>query len=131
MRGATYLHHAAIALNLARNAREATSKLAETLRRLKEIAGVTVRDHTYHQTPDTVLYDLKAYAEALGTGKTPIDLSTSNIQSISITCHNGENVRGATYLRNAAIALNLARNTKEANSKQAETLRRLKEIACL
>jgi len=87
----------------------------------------------YFSDPSTILYDLTAFAAQLpqtpDNPKSPVDLSTGNIVSLSALCHNGETLRDETYLTNAAVALGLAENSRKACLKQAETFRILKEIA--
>lgn len=90
------------------------------------------RDREYYSNSHNVLADLEALAKAVsertGEEKGVEDLSIHNISSERITCSNGEEVRGGTYLRNAAVALGLAENTKTASTK-AETLKVLRWIA--
>ncbi|MDH5597425.1 MAG: hypothetical protein OEY44_04925, partial [Candidatus Peregrinibacteria bacterium] len=129
MRGENYLRTAAKALGFAKDKAAAGSKKAETLKHLLKLANFDVFDADYFKNPENLQADLTVFASQLGQGKTPLDLNTNNIGPLSITCQNGQSMRGRTYLKTAARAMSFAKDNKEAASKQAETLRRLKEIA--
>ena len=106
-----------IALGMAQTYKEASSIQAETIRFLQRISGFAPRDKAYYHHGASVRYDLYALADALsekmGESKTPLDLSTGNLPSLTITCSNGERVLGITYLRNAAIALGFGSRSSE------------------
>ncbi len=125
VKGATYLLNAGVALGMAKGIKEAQSKQAEILKTLLKTAGYEVRDKDYYSSPEYMRADLEAFAQQLGEWETPLDLSTSNIVKFEITCSNGEKVKGTTYLLNAGVALGIAKNAKEAGSKQAEILKTL------
>ncbi len=130
MKGTTYLLNVGVALGMAKDTKEANSKTAEILKRLFKISGYEVRDKEYYSNPKHVRSDMEALAEQLGEGKTPLDLSTSNIEKFEITCSNGEKkVRGQTYLLNAGVALGMAKDTREASSQWADILKTLLKIA--
>jgi uncharacterized iron-regulated protein len=131
VKGITYLNNAAIALGLAKSTKLANSRHSETLKLLFKIAGIKARDASYYQSIEFVLHDLNAFAQKLGSDRTYHDLTVNNSRSLSVTCCNGETVRGGVYLHNAAIALGLAKNYLEADSNLSATLRKLKEIAGL
>ena len=135
VRGITYLYHAARALDYAKGYKEAKSMKATTLKKLKEIAGFEVKkEYTERQTreyytKENVLHDLEAFTKTAGFNH-PMQLSTSNILSVPITCSNGEpEVKGQTYLINAVRAFGYAKNPREASSMKLKMLKELKEIA--
>ena len=134
VKGITWLLNAAVALGLAKNTHEAGGKRAKTLKTLLYTAGYNapeyLRDWAYYSDPENTRRDLEAFAWELGEDKTPLDLTTSNLDyRIRVLCANGEMVKGKTWLRNAAVALGLAKNSREAGGKSSETLKKLKEVA--
>jgi len=134
IRGKTYLAHAAIALGFAKGAKEASSQLAKTLKHLLRLVGHDIPEHfplneAYFQNLENVRVDLTAFAKELGPDKSPIDLTTRNIISLSITAQNRQAIKGGTYLYHAAKALGFAEGAKEANSQRAKTLKHLLTLA--
>ena len=95
-------------------------KVKELVEGAAETTNCKDRMKREYYTPENVRRDLEAFAEATGKDH-PTQLSTT-IQSVPITCSNGEpDVKGQKYLINAAIAL----DTKGGSA----TLKELKEIA--
>ena len=134
VKGPTYLHTAARALGFAKNVKEAASKQAQILKYLLKTAGFDVPeyeplDHAYFQNPRNLQADLSSFASQLGHDGVPLDLNTSNISSLSITCQNGQVMKGQAYLSTATRALGFAKNAREARPKQAFILCKLKKMA--
>ena len=135
VRGRRYLSNAGIELGLFKKSSEAANHLPIILNKLLRKAGYNVpeikqsifeRDEKYYDDTEYIREDLIAYAKKLGSNKTPLDLNVSNMVSLSVTCCNGEDVTGLTYLRNAGIKRKMASNSKEANSILGEILDALK-----
>lgn len=129
IKGTRYLYTAAKALGFAKSHRESLAKQAQTLKHLLRTAGFDIFDEDYFRNSEKIEFDLRAFASQLGEGKTPLDLNTANTPLISITCKNGQVMRGASYLSTAAIVLGFAKNNKEASSKKARILKYLLRTA--
>lgn len=127
----TYLRHAAIALGHARNSAQAGSCLGSVLSQLQKMAGVKfvpIRGREYYSTQSNVKADLERFAAAAkldGIEK----LNTSHIPGLSVVCANGESVKFATYIKNAAMRLGRARRSEIAGGMMSAILGELKEFA--
>ncbi len=123
VKGQTYLENAAIQFGV--------TKKNEALIKLLQVAQFKVReyfprDEKYYSNPANVLHDLKAFAD-----KAEIEigqLNTNNIDSITITCANGETTQGTPYIHKAARNLKLSQGKASKKNTKA-TLRALLEIA--
>lgn len=137
--GDRYLKHAAIALGLANNHKTASLKRTKVLKILLTSLGIETPEYPplneqYYSNPEFVKSDLETYAKKLSARKkeqlTVLDLNTSNIASIPIRLSSGEpSIVGNKYLKHAAIAFGLAKNTRQAVSKQLKALHILLKIA--
>lgn len=142
MKGQAYLHIAAKTFGFVRTTKEASSKLFQTFRKLKQIAGFEVNvtelteypplDETYFKEAANVRTDLEALALAASekAGKTiqPKGLNTGHLETF-FTLTTGESMIGQTYLRCAAMALGKAKNKKEVSTMYKSILISLKKIA--
>lgn len=86
-------------------------------------------DTAYFYNTGYLRADLESFALELGDDKTPLDLGLGTFRKASITCQNGQVVKGESYLHYAAIAFGFAEDTESASSKQAQTLRCLLKTA--
>ncbi len=127
VKGPTYLNRAGVALGLAKNQKEAQSKHAELLLTLLRIGEFEIMDREYF-TKKNVRADMEAFAKQLGDKRTPKDLYPASILKLEITYANKEKFQGQTYLCRTGVALGLAKNQKEAQSKQAEIFKTLLKI---
>jgi hypothetical protein len=123
-----YLKYAGVALGLANDSKKARKRRSKILKELQKIAGYEAMDVEYFKNPQNVKADLESYAKLFGPDKTPSDLRTTNLPS-EIICSNGASVKLATYLRRASIALDLAKDSREANTKKHATIQELQKIA--
>jgi superfamily II DNA or RNA helicase len=127
----TYIKNAGVALGLTKGDKDGQSKVLDTLKRLQKMAGFDIkeldeRDESYYKDSKKVKADLEAFAKVCG--KTVLALSTSDVAAEAI-CSNGETVKYITYIRNAGVALGLARHVREASTSAASILQLLKEMA--
>ncbi len=104
----TYLRRAGVAFDLAEGKKWINSLSVKALEILKGKVGIEVKlfspqDAVYFSRREKVLEDLQKFADL---AEVPIEqLTTSNINNISITCANGESVIGERYLLRASVAL--------------------------
>ncbi len=123
---ATYINNGGVALNLAKNAKDAMNKAAEILYALKKLAGVKYRDEIYYKDPVKVKADLETFAKAWGKNVTLLRMGCTNVEVI---CANGESVKFRTYICNACVALGITTDSDPANPILADTLKNLKKLA--
>ena len=138
--GNKYILNAGVTLEMVKNTKEAQSIKALIFKKLMETAGFTVNDllltrkayvanalkyKDYYENPDYMRRDLESFARELGEGKTPMDLSTWNMETKTITCCNGEKLNGDRYLRRAVVALGIAPNAGGAKGKRTDVLKML------
>ena len=135
LKGNTYFNRAGVALGFGKNSHEVSNITFQILNSLLKIAGFEVEDKKDYPpmdsdyfSPENARADLEKYAEALGKGRTAIDLNTNNISN-EIICCNGEPVKWHTYINRAGVGLKIAKNAKSAQFKRIEILEKLKQIA--
>ncbi len=128
--GNVYLSKAAIAYGLAEEAIKAGHTRGPTLKKLKEVAGIEIKEHDemdneYFENAYAIKHDLHAFATEVGVEKIE-DLNTQNMSTKTAVCANQESVRGQAYLCRATIALGLVKDKKKSGSKQKKALDMLK-----
>lgn len=129
MNGQRYLGLAAVVLGYAKTVQESRYISVEIYENLLRIAGFELLDRAYFEDRAKVKADLMALAAQVGEGVDPINLTTANIKTISIICLNGRAMMGQPYIQAAAKALGFSKNTTEANTKLAYTLKYLQKFA--
>lgn len=128
--GATYIRRAAKAYGLVTGK---VPQLKNTWKKLKQTAGEEIkeypkRDSAYYSNALNIKLDLSQCAATIAS-KNLSDLSSHDVRMSRISCVNGEDIGGESYLYQAALALGLAENRDQARSKFIKTLDKLKEIA--
>ncbi len=133
-----YLINAGVALGIAKDSTDAQSKIVEILIALKKLSGLDIkgykeydeRNELYYKDPVKVKADMEAFAQVCG--KSAVTLCTGDQDaSVEAICSNGERVKFRTYIRNAAVAMSLVEKYIDVDSKKAETLKILKNLAGL
>lgn len=123
LKGQAYCANAALALGFSETYREASSFDRVVLVKLFMIAGIKAIGNSDYYDLNNVRHDLYAFAHQLGPGKTPLDLDTSNMKGLKITCSSGQTISHDGYLLRAARALGIE------ESEQKKTLVELLRIA--
>lgn len=129
VRGFSYLGRAAVSFGFSKNIKEAGSKFCEALKVLLDTAGYEQLDKAYFRNPEYVKADLCAFAFQLGEDKTPLELSTCNMSTLTISCQNGQRMKGQTYIATTARVLGLDNTKKESNFRMSITLKHLLKTA--
>ncbi|MFC1615834.1 hypothetical protein ACFL21_01725 [Patescibacteria group bacterium] len=130
----TYLNHAGIALKMAKNTVEASSRHSNILKELIRIGDLeevknSPRDVTYYNNPENVRQDLNDLVKRRGLDNVfKIFVAERNLAQI-IGCSNGEKVRFRIYLANAALALGMANTSRDAHHILSSIIERLVLIA--
>ncbi|MFC1615831.1 hypothetical protein ACFL21_01710 [Patescibacteria group bacterium] len=126
-----YLDNAGIALGLAQGSVEANSIRTDIIKELLKIAGYEFRDFDYYSNSEKVKIDLIRFAEENGLDS-PFQINASQkLVGAEINCINGEKITFRQYLRHAALALEVVKETKNAGSVLLKMIKMLLKISGL
>ncbi len=133
-----YINRAVISLGFSKHHKDAAKHYSRGFNHLARVAGYEVDKYMdqeeekemwqdYFSQPENIVSDLDHFIIATGVDSVE-DLHSQNMRENNVLCRVGKIVNGHTYLIRAGIALGLAENSTEANSKKRMIVDELKRI---
>jgi hypothetical protein len=132
LKGHAYLLRFAVAMGMAKTQAEASSTPAIILDQLKCRIGIEIPERKSHPKMDSAYFadagkvrkDLEAFATKCECAVEA--LIPSQITEFEIVCSNGEEVKGHSYLRRAAVGLKLVKTQTQSDFLPSKTVDQLK-----